>query len=204
MKKSLILSIALLICGSVAYSQNSKSFYKSSYETRNSGSWEKSAMILNFGLGFPNTAVGGYSYGLYDGNRSASPAFYAKFEHGFLRDEVGLGGYLSAGFGSLDYDYQNSYKTKISAISFGVLGYYHFNKLIPIEKLDVYAGAGLAFRNISYKRDDNGTNPDSDGTVLGIFQAGARYYVKPKLGFYLEVGYDGMSNVNLGVTLKLK
>ncbi|MEO7988864.1 MAG: hypothetical protein ABI663_04940 [Chryseolinea sp.] len=195
MKKSLILSIVLLICGSVAYSQNSKSFYKSSYETRNSGSWDKESMILSFGLGFPNVAVG---YGGLNG----FPPIYAKFEHGFLRDEVGLGGYISTGFGS--FKYTGNEKTNFTAFSVGFLGYYHFNKLIPIEKMDVYAGAGLGFRNVSYSSDDIYFDDSNDFQVTGQIKVGIRYYVKPALAFYAESGYDGMSSINLGVTLKLK
>src|SRR6187551_329656 len=148
MKKLLILSIALISCGSMAYAQNSSSFYKSSYESRNSGSFEQSAALLTFGLGFPNQAVS------YSG-LSGFPPLYVKYEHGFLRDEVGLGGYLSTGFGSVDNHYAGTnYDNSFFAFSFGVLGYYHFNKLIPIEKMDVYAGAGLGFRAVTYDGDD--------------------------------------------------
>ncbi len=198
MKKLLILSIALLICGSVAYSQNSKSFYKSSYETRNSGSWDQGSSILSFGLGFPNVAP------TYGGN-SGFPPLYVKYEHGFLRDEVGLGGYVSTGFGETGNYYgfsPNGYQTNFFAFSIAVLGYYHFNKLIPIEKMDVYAGAGLAFKKVTY--EDNDDFYDDDATVTVPVKVGIRYYVKPAFAFYAESGWDGMSGINLGVTLKLK
>ncbi len=196
MKKSIILSIALLACGSMAFAQNAKSFYKSSYETRNSGSYDQNTMLLSFGLGFPNVAVS------YNG-LSGFPPLYAKFEHGFLRDEVGLGGYVSTGFGSVNYYNGNNYDNNFTAFSFGVLGYYHFNKLIPIEQMDVYAGAGLGFRAVSYNGNDVYVY-DNDNDVIGIVKVGIRYYIKPKFAFYAESGYDGMSSINLGITLKLK
>ena len=196
MKKSFILSIALVVFGSMAYAQNSKSFYKSSYESRNSGSFEQSAALLTFGLGFPNQAVN------YNG-LSGFPPIYVKYEQGFLRDEVGLGGYLSTGFGSVDYNNGTNYNNNFFAFSIGVLGYYHFNKLIPIEQMDVYAGAGLGFRAVSYSGDDVYVY-DNHSDVIGIVKAGIRYYVKPKFAVYAETGYDGMSTINLGVTLKLK
>lgn len=197
MKKSLILSIGLLICGSVAYAQNSKSFYKSSYESRNSGSWDQGSSIVSFGLGFPNQAVS------YNG-LAGFPPLYVKYEHGFLRDEVGLGGYVSTGFGSVDNYYSGStYDNNFFAFSFGVLGYYHFNKLIPIEQMDVYAGAGLGFRAVSYNGDDAYVY-DNDADVIGIVKVGIRYYIKPKFSFYAESGYDGMSSINIGITLKLQ
>ena len=198
MKKSLILSIALLICGSVAFAQNAKSFYKSSYETRNSGSFDQSSSLLSFGLGFPNVAP------TYGGN-SGFPPLYVKYEHGFLRDEVGLGGYVSTGFGETGNYYgfgPNGYQTNFFAFSIAVLGYYHFNKLIPIEKMDVYAGAGLAFKKVSYEDNDNFY--DDDATVTVPVKVGIRYYIKPAFAFYAESGWDGMSGINLGVTLKLK
>jgi len=199
MKKSLILSIALIICGSVAYAQNSKSFYKSSYESRNSGSWDQGSSIISFGIGFPNVAP---SYG---GN-SGLPPFYVKYEHGFLRDEIGLGGYVSTGFGetgSYYYGGATGYQTNFFAFSIAVLGYYHFNKLIPIEQMDVYAGAGFAYKSVRYD-DDVNYDYDNDATVTVPVKVGIRYYIKPAFSFYAESGWDGMSGVNLGVTLKLK
>ncbi|HOX82262.1 MAG TPA: hypothetical protein PLJ60_04540 [Chryseolinea sp.] len=198
MKKSLILSIALVICGSMAYAQNSKSFYKSSYESRNSGSWDQASSIISFGLGFPNVAPNAY------GGNSGFPPLYVKYEHGFLRDEVGLGGYVSTGFGETGnyYGVGNpvGYQTNFFAFSIAVLGYYHFNKLIPIEKMDVYAGAGLAFKNVSYDDQDY---YDNDATITVPVKVGIRYYIKPAFAFYAESGWDGMSAINLGVTLKL-
>ena len=193
MKKTLILSIALLIFSSVAYAQNAKSFYKTSYESRNSGSWNQSSSILSFGLGFPNVAP---SYG----GISGFPPIYAKYEHGFLRDDVGLGGYAAVGFGSTDYNNQGTAKSDFVAFSIAILGYYHFNKLIPIEQMDVYAGAGFAFKSVGYTE-----NAYKDkATVTVPVKVGIRYYVKPKFAFYAESGYDGMSSINLGITLKLQ
>ncbi len=200
MKKSLILGIALLICGSITtYAQNAKSFYKSSYESRNSGSFSQSSSLLSFGLGFPNVAPNTY------GGNSGFPPLYVKYEHGFLRDEVGLGGYVSTGFGETGNYYgfgPAGNHTNFFAFSVAILGYYHFNKLIPIEQMDVYAGAGLAFKNVTYDGDDKFY--DDKGTVTVPVKVGIRYYIKPVFAFYAESGYDGMSAINLGVTLKFK
>lgn len=199
MKKSIVLIIALLVCGSMAFAQNAKSFYKTSYETRNSGSFDQAASLLTFGVGFPNVAPNAY------GGNSGFPPLYVKYEHGFLRDEVGLGGYVSTGFGETGkYNYgfgQTGYQTNFFAFSIAILGYYHFNKLIPIEQMDVYAGAGLAFKNVTY--DDDNDFYDDDATITVPVKVGIRYYIKPAFAFYAESGYDGMSAINLGVTLKL-
>ncbi len=184
MKKSVVSIFALVVCVA-GYSQNSKSFYSNSYESRNSGSFDQSASLLTFGLGFPNTSVNAVS---------GFPPIYAKYEHGFLRDEVGLGGYIATGFGTVA-------NNNFASFSFGIVGYYHFNKLIPIDKMDVYAGAGAGFRSVSF---DKATINSSTSDAILIARVGIRYYFKPKLAAYAETGHDGMSTVNLGVTLKLK
>ncbi len=196
MKKITLLTflLALTVAG---YSQNS--FYNNSYEARNSGSFSQETSLVSFGIGFPNLAVNNYSFGI-TGSSSGVPPLYVKYEHGFLRDEVGLGGHLSTAFGSYDY---SSYKTKIFAWSIGVRAYYHFNKLIPVEKLDVYAGAGLSMRNRSYKYDDGINSDDNDFTIGFDGVVGARYYFSDTFAAYAETGYDYMSSINLGITLRL-
>lgn len=193
MKKFTLLSFLLLLAVA-GYSQNS--FYNNSYESRNSGSFSQETSLLSFGIGFPNIAVnGGYS-----GSNSGFGPIYAKYEHGFLRDEVGLGGVFANSFGS--YDLGGGGKYKIFAWSLGALGYYHFNKLIPVEKLDVYAGAGLMIRSYSGKfKDTPGTN-DSHTDVRFVGQVGARYYFSDAFGVYGEAGFDDMSDINLGITLR--
>ncbi len=193
MKKIALVVLTVAFCSSISLAQVDKSFYKKPYESRNNGTFDQSTMIVSFGLGFPNTAVGNYGFG-YAGNHSSSPAMYIKFEHGIIRDEVGLGGFFSTGWGN----YKNGNdKDKLSAVSFGVLGYYHFNKLIPIEKMDVYAGAGLGVRSIKYNDDDD-TFDNTDTDVILIVKVGIRYYVVKNFAVYAESGYDGMSAVNLG------
>ncbi len=190
MKKITLLSF-LLLSAAVGYSQSS--FYNNSYEARNSGSFSQETALLSFGIGFPNLAVHNY----WTGSSSGFGPIYAKYEHGFLRDEVGLGGHVATAFGSYS-DYLS-----IFAWSVGVRGYYHFNKLIPVEKLDVYAGAGLSMRNRSYNYDDNSISDNNEFTVGFDAVVGARYYFSDGFAAYLETGYDYMSSVNLGVTLRL-
>src|SRR5688500_18517029 len=135
MKKIVLLILSMAFSFGISQAQVDKSFYQKSYESRNNGTFDQATSIVSFGLGVPSIYTGSYY--------RQSPTLYGKFEHGFLRDEVGLGGYLAAGWGS--YKFANSSIYKYSSFSFAVLGYYHFNKLIPISKMDVYAGAGLGF-----------------------------------------------------------
>lgn len=199
MKKGIILVFAIVLCSGAAFSQNSSSFYKSSYESRNSGSFDKSTSIISIGYGFPNVPTNDYSG--VTSNRLAFGPVYGKYEHGFLRDEVGLGGQVAFSFGRIKY---GSYVNHVNAFDIGVLGYYHFNKLIPVEQLDVYAGLGFTIRSVSYTFDSGyGTANYNDTGVYAAFRVGARYYVKPKLGVFADLGYDNMSVLNLGVTFRL-
>src|SRR5690606_35100933 len=135
MKKIVLVVFAVALSFGISQAQVDKSFYQKSYESRNNGTFDQSTSLVSFGLGIPSIYTGTYY--------NQSPIFYGKYEHGFLRDEVGLGGYLSAGWGN--YKFGNGPRYKYNSFSFAVLGYYHFNKLIPVEKMDVYAGAGLGF-----------------------------------------------------------
>ncbi|NJM24430.1 MAG: porin family protein [Bacteroidia bacterium] len=195
-----LLVFALLAFGSAAMAQNGRSFYNSPYKTRNSGSFDKSTGLLTFSYGFPNVPVRGYSYAGFGGpDRLGFGPVYVKYEHGLL-DEVGIGGQAAFAVGKVDY---GADEANITAFHFAVLGYYHFNKLIPIKVLDVYAGTGLAFRSRAVNWDNDADLDDSSTRVYVPFKVGARWYFKPRLGLYLEAGYDDMSDVNLGITLRM-
>lgn len=71
-----------------------------------------------------------------------------------------------------------------------------------MPQLDVYAGSGLAFRNRSIRYSDQQYDNYTDTDVTLTVKAGARYYVKTNFGFYLEAGFDDMSDVNMGVTFR--
>ena len=195
MKKVVFLVLAGMLSAGALQAQNGKAFYNSPYKTRNSGSYSASASLLSFGLGAPNKPVENYS-GL---NRSVLPVLYAKYEHGIM-DEVGIGGQVAITGGS--YKYGNNDKIKIFAFHMAVLGYYHFNKLIPVKDLDVYAGAGLGFRARSASGDTNGYDY-SETTVTVPVKVGGRYFFTDAFGAYLEVGWDDMSDANIGVTFRL-
>lgn len=193
----------------MSHAQNAKSFYRSSYESRNSGSFNQSYSLVTLGYGFPNTALPGDGFGGYSSTPFGIGPMYLKYEHGFLRDEIGLGGHIA--FSNAWERYTNGgtkYTNSVVAFSAAFKGFYHFNKLIPVKDLDVYASAGLSLWNRVYHYDSswpaNFNRPDHSGTqVVAVFQVGARYYVKPKLGLYAEAGYDQMSSINFGVTFKL-
>lgn len=197
--RTLSLAIAGMLAGSLAFAQDQgRAFYQQPYKTRNSGSFSSDASILSIGLGAPNNNRVGKGWN--GGNRIGFPPTYVKYEHGII-DEVGIGGYLA--FSASRYKWDNDFYHARTAFGFGVLGYYHFNRLIPVSQLDVYAGAGLGFRVVNDIHErPNDRHRDSDFDPLPLFKAGARWYFTPKFAVYLEGGYDGMSDVNLGITLR--
>jgi hypothetical protein len=208
MKKLILFSLLLIGCSSLSFAQQADAFYNTPYESRNSGSFGKTTGIISLGYGFGNDAFGyNYQSGTSGSTNVSFGPLYAKYEHGFLRDEIGLGGQLALSNAWARYDNgTDRYRDKITAFSFSMLGYYHFNKLIPVPRLDVYAGTGLSIRTVSYTYDsDFSENPNNNSTtnLYVIGKVGARYFVTQGFGFYAEAGMDKMSDVNLGITFRL-
>ena len=190
-----LLTLALLLSFSFsATAQSGKAFYQTPYKSRNSGSFGKNSNLISIGLGLPTRYVYDYDWG--NGN-IAFPTLYLKYEHGIM-DEIGIGGYLAA-TGSR-YDHGN-HVDRSTYLNFSVLGYYHFNKLIPVKKLDVYAGVGVGLRHRLYHDGGSGNTSGSTRPVF-VGKVGARYYFTHSFGVYLEAGADGMSDANAGVTFR--
>lgn len=204
MKRKLAISIATaaILGSSVITAQANNSFYSTPYKSRNSGSHYQGQHTLTFGLGFPNQSAKGYfTVGEY---RMGFGPIYAKYEYG-LMDEIGLGARLSYATGGHKL---GNVKATNDAFAASFLGYYHFNKLIPVKQLDVYAGAGIGFRHRNYERIHYRNNNDVHITshnqfnVMPVVVLGAKWYFTKTFGVYAEGGWDGMSQVNLGVALK--
>jgi hypothetical protein len=206
MKKA-ILSLfcsGLLIAGGAfhAQAQVDKSFYKTPYKSRNSGSFDRSSNIISIGYGFPNHSGTGWA-GWGRSRASVGPGYF-KYEHGVI-DEIGIGMYVAAAGSRVKYGSRDQYIDRQTAIGAGVLGYYHFNKLIPVRGLDVYAGIGVGFTNRSYTFDGGAPGRRGDYTdfaVLPVAKAGVRYYFTRGFGVFGEAGYDDMSSVNMGLSFR--
>jgi hypothetical protein len=191
MKAIYVITLSLGLMAN-CYAQDAASFYDSPYKARNSGSFGKKSFLVSAGVGAPNLRYG------YTGKGSFSPAIYIELEHGFLRDEIGLGASMVTSWGS-----RNQGSEKIREIAFFVSGYYHFNKLISVKKLDIYAGLGLAYRRYFYANEANPYDIIT-GNILLPTHVGVRYSLTPKLSLHVRYTYDRRSNVNGGVTFRLK
>lgn len=200
---ALLLGVVLLAPFTM-HAQKGRAFYKTPYKNRNSGSFDRHTGLLTLGLGFPNRSGTGLDYWGGDEKRAGIGPGYIKYEHGIM-DELGLGGYVAAAASRYKYGPDRRYTDHTFSVSLGLMAYYHFNKLIPIKKLDVYAGVGVGFRQLTYTYDDYFGNQDDNRTsfdVMPLVKVGARYYFTRTFGVYAEGGYDNMSDVNLGITFR--
>lgn len=203
-------------------------FYDIPYNHRNSGAFSKDVSILSFGYGF--NVNGNFDNGDYepymkelrsrDWNRLG--AFYGKFEHGII-DELGIGINLSyakykftgkhthANEPAQVLDEIDEINANIHFYSATVMVYYHFNKLIPVKDLDVYMGLGLGAKGYTFHLNPDYENywnqlegdPENGYNMSKVTAAarfGVRYYITNWFGIYGNVGYDGFSNANLGIS----
>jgi len=119
-----------------------------------------------------------------------------------LTPNIGVGGTIMAWFwGDSWYSYSMIYPS--------VEGTYHFTQL-DMDKVDLYAGAGLGFGIFSYSAKEVGFTGTlgNSGLILGII-LGGRYYFTPTIAASLRLGGSflggwGGFGATIGVTFKLK
>jgi hypothetical protein len=73
-----------------------------------------------------------------------------------------------------------------------------------MDNLDLYAGPALGYRVSSFSDPDGWSGSYNDGYGSGVFFgvfAGARYYFKPTMGVFAEVGYNA-SPLKAGIAFK--
>jgi hypothetical protein len=151
--------------------------------------FEKGDKLLNVGLNLGGTYGGG---GIGVG---------ASFEAG-VHDFISVG--AQADLVTWNYGYFG-YKWRYNFFTVAARGSYHFGKhFITMDKLDLYAGPSLGFRISSYNDPDGYSGVYDNGYGSGVFFgafAGAKYYFKPNLGVFAEVGYNA-SPLKVGVAFK--
>ena len=151
--------------------------------------FEKGDKLLNAGINLGGTYGGG---GIGVG---------ASFEGG-VHDFISVGGQadlVTWNYGSFGYDWKYTFFTVAAR------GSYHYGKhFLTVDNLDLYAGPSLGYRVASYKDPSgfsgNYYNDYDNGVFFGAF-AGARYYFKPTVGVFAEVGYNA-SPLKAGITFK--
>lgn len=160
--------------------------------------FKKGDNLLNVGIGLGSPFFGsGYSASL-----PFNPTI--SFEKG-VSDEISVGGQLSYAsskysFGYFGYDYS----FKLNAIYIGARGSYHLNEVFEIDddRFDIYGGASLGYVIVSVNDNEGYGNAAGSAFGYGAF-AGGKYYLKPKMALYAELGYQSLSYLNIGISFKL-
>lgn len=150
---------------------------------------------LNVGIGLSSYYGGGLPIG-------------ASFEYG-VTDVISVGAQIDYYSWSYDYGYLNfNDRYRYTFIPIAVRGSYHVNELLNLgnEKLDLYAGVALGYyiSRFSYDGPNAGVynyNNSYGNRVLFGIHLGGRYYFKPNLGAFAELGY-GVSALKIGATFK--
>jgi hypothetical protein len=214
--------IALFFCTLLSFeTQAQSSFYSQPYNSRNSGSYGRGDHLLSLGYGVPNWLYTGYGAAgtfAYGSTRHIGIGpMMLKYEFP-IRDEVGLGFIFQGATKSWKFNSGgHAYRDRAWGTGAAFMGYYHFNKLINVPKMDVYAGLGVNFTYQKLTRDaayynyyygyygtyyyDDQVQSDFDVRPCGV--VGIRYYVAPRFAFAAEAGYTTFSSLNLGITFKL-
>jgi hypothetical protein len=70
------------------------------------------------------------------------------------------------------------------------------------DKIDLYAGLGLGYRSITWNYNGLGGYNDSWGSgILFLGHIGGKYYFKPNLGVFAELG-SGFGTLQAGLAFK--
>jgi hypothetical protein len=155
-------------------------------------SFKKGDNVINVGIGL------GHTYGTYGG---ISPSITVTGERGFW--EIGDFGVISIGallgyqhsgyhYYGTDYNWNEFY--------FGARGLFHFT-VIPVEKLDVYAGIATGLRIDSEPDWGTDYSPSASFGIYGGVFGGARYYFTDNFAAFAELGYE-ISYMKIGVAFK--
>ena len=147
--------------------------------------FEKGDKLLNAGINLGGT---------YGGGGVGVGASYEAGVHDFI--SVGA----QADFVTWNYG-TFGYKWRYNFFTIAARGSYHYGKhFLTVDKLDLYAGPAIGYRIASSSYDGVGYDAYGSGVFFGAF-AGARYYFKPAMGVFGEVGYNA-SPLKVGITFK--
>jgi len=121
-----------------------------------------------------------------------------RFDHGFKRLPNLGNGVLSIALAVDHYSYDD-FGFGFSYTPISVTANYHFH--LDNEQWDPFVGAGLGDYIVS--EPDNCRGCSFNSGVYFVGHAGIRYYWKPKLALYADVG-AGAGALHVGVMFKLK
>jgi len=138
---------------------------------------------------------------------------YLKYERG-VTDHIGIGLNIAYAANKASSDYigyddnfnEVTYTESLTRTTLSVLARLNYH-IGHSDKFDPYVGAGIGYRNASWKFKS--TDPNYGNFTIPSFlplgfelTVGARYYFTPNIGLYAEVG-AAKSVAQLGVTINM-
>jgi hypothetical protein len=131
------------------------------------------------------------------------PPIFVSYDFG-LTPDFSLGAAASYYQASADYGYGRDWKYSYTTLA--VRGDYHFGRLLPIEKLDLYGGLLLGYGIVSVSAPSNFPGSAGVGSTANLVvwgaSLGARYYFTKSLAAQVELGV-GLGNLGLGLAYKI-
>ncbi len=163
------------------------------------GAFPKGSFAISLGIGLGNLYYGtGYGTSF-----AVNPTLNIDYA---ITDKLGIGNIAVGGTVSYSstkisgYNYSYNY----SSILVGLRGTYHF--IIPVDKLDPYAGILLGYVISNNPNINSDLYPGPLGKSSGFrpgFFVGGHYFFVPHFGGFVELGYNGFSIFVIGITIKL-
>ncbi|MBU1821603.1 MAG: hypothetical protein KKG00_08855 [Bacteroidetes bacterium] len=145
-------------------------------------SYQQGDKLLNVGIGVGTYGVGGIGFG-------------GSFEYG-IHEAISVG--ALAGYSGKSY-----FGTRWSVLTIGARGSYHFNELLNLDNdmIDLYAGLGLGYRNVTWNYSGIGRNDSWGGGITFLGHIGGKYYFQPNMAAFAELG-SGFGTLQAGLAFK--
>ncbi|TAF94750.1 MAG: hypothetical protein EAZ32_15045 [Cytophagia bacterium] len=148
-------------------------------------SYQKGDKLLNVGIGLGTYGAGGLGFG-----GSFEVGIHPAISVGVLGGYSGRSNYLGSG-------------VRWSVLTIGARGSYHLGELLKLndDKIDLYAGLGLGYRNISWNYGGTAFDNNYGSGILLLAHLGGRYYFANNMSAYAELG-SGFGTLQAGISFK--
>ncbi|WP_052353972.1 hypothetical protein [Flectobacillus major] len=166
------------------------------------------------------------SISLYSANKVYAQAF--SDENIYISTTIGLNSYYRSIPISFSYEWPVSSKESLSflldtnfgkypssflpgdnwdykAFNMSIRYSYHLSELLhqKNENIDHYVGGGLGFQHFKWNNELQGYRYNFRNGISLDYYLGTRYFFSERVGFCLEVGSIGISNIRIGTTFRL-
>lgn len=208
----LFVSALLAISTFSAHAQDSTT--NKALQTYNNISFSRKTTMLTVSFGFSDWNK--QNYKLPDscryGSGSGSLPIYFRLERA-VGSSISVAASLA--FDAFYYNYSREGYTngvlfyrantdKVRIISPAAQIFYHFNKLIPVRRLDLAVGLGFAANYITHSNypaaDTVSQAVKPDVTLMACLSG--RYYINSHASIFASIGYDKMSLCSLGASFR--